>query len=297
MKFGRLYSMAIDGRTLDAAGNSVVHYVKFPLTCRFQIIKSSTISLGTATFRIYNLTREVRSDIYKDAFELLIYKRVTFAAGYAGEELPLIFRGNITMASSYREGPDWITEIQAIDGGWDIDNTVANLTKPAPYTKADVAHTIVNQMQHLTMGAVGDLDRSVPVPARGITLNGNAWDLITRSVTPDGGFAFINNEKVYIVNQWEYIQNDGLITEINANTGIIGTPRLQSNLVKVRMIYEPRIDVQQAVHLTTSESRMSGDYTVLRIVHQGTISGAVCDELITEATLFQPDRTAVEVAA
>lgn len=289
--------MAIDGRTLDASGNSVVHYVSFPLTCRFQIIKSSTLSLGTATFRLYNLNADVRSDIYKDVFESLIYKRVTFAAGYDGEELPMIFRGNIIQAYSYREGPDWITELYAIDGGWDVDNSIAVVTKPSAYNKLDLALDVIGQFTHVTFGAAGDLQSGVLPPSRGITLNGNAWDLITRSIRPDGGFAFINNEKIYIVNQWEFIQNEGQLDEINFDTGMIGTPRLQANLVKVLMIYEPRLEIQQKVHLTTIESRMSGDYTVLRLIHKGTISGAVCEDFVTEATLFQPDRTMVEVAA
>ena len=299
MKFGRRYTMAIDGRGLDESGNPEVHYISFPLTCVFQIIKDVTFSSGTGFFRIYNLAADTRSDIYQDIFELGAYRKITFAAGYEGEELPQIFQGNIKQAFSYRAGPDWITEIEAYDGGSDVETTIANITLPSqpfPYNIQDLALTIIGQFPNLDPGALGDLQTGILKPSRGITVSGNAWDLITRSIKPFGGFAFINNEKVNIVNQWEYIVNQGGVEEINSDTGMIGTPRLQSAQVKVKLIFEPRLEPQQLVHLTTVESRMTGDYTILRLIHQGTISGAIGEELTTEVTLFQPNRDFSEAA-
>lgn len=295
MKFGRLYTMIVEGRVADENGNHTFHQISFPLTCRFQIVKQVTFNTGKALFRIYNLSSEVRNDIYADVFEVGEYRKITFAAGYSGEELPQIFQGNIKQAFSYREGPDWITEIEAYDGGSDVENTLANVTKPVGYNVNDLALDVIGQFEHLKVGAIGDLDSGVLPPSRGITLNGNAWDLITRSIRPDGGFAFINNEKVCIVNQWEYIANEGGIEEISSDTGMIGSPRLFSSQVKVRLIFEPRLEPAQLVSLKTQENRMSGDYSILRLIHQGTISGAVCEDLTTEATLFKPNRTPVEI--
>lgn len=295
MKFGRLYTMIVEGNSQDRDGNRVSHQISFPLTCRFQITKQVTFSTGIGIFRIYNLGADVRSDLYQDVFSIGDYRKITFAAGYEGEELPQVFQGNIKQASSYRQGPDWITEIEAWDGGDDVENIIANITKPVPYNVKDLALDIIGQFQHVKPGALGDLDSGILPASRGITVIGNAWDLITRSIKPHGGFAFINNERVNIINQWEYIANEGGLTEISADTGMIGTPRLQALQVKVKMIYEPRLEPGQAIDLITVESRMSGQYTVLRLIHQGTISGAVSEELTTEATLFQPNRNTEEV--
>ena len=299
MKFGRRYTMAVDGRTLDEFGDPETHYISFPLTCIFQIIKDVTFNTGTGLFRIYNLAAETRADIYRDIFELGDYRGITFAAGYDGEELPQIFQGNIKQAFSYRQGPDWITEIEAYDGGDAVENTIANITLPShpfPYNIRDLALSIIGQFENADVGVLGNLQSGVLKPSRGITVSGNAWDLITRSIKPFGGFAFINNEKVNIVNQWEYIVNEGGVEEINSDTGMIGTPKLQASLVNVKLIFEPRLEPQQKVHLTTLESRMTGDYTVSRLVHQGTISGAICEDLTTEATLFQPNRVLTDAS-
>lgn len=295
-KWLRTYTLLVDGRTQNSVGNTTVHSISFPLTCRFQIIKDVQSSLGTAIFRIYNLAADVRADIYRDAYEFNEYNLITFSAGYQNEVLPVIFQGSIKQAFSYREGPDWITEIEAYDGGSDVEYTLATVAKPSGYFKRDLALDIIGQFPNLICGALGNLDLNGPNTVRGITLDGNAWDLLIRNVRPANGFCFINNQKVYIMNQDEYVDYAGLIEEINADTGIIGSPKLIGTQVKVKMLLEPRMEPQQSVHLTTLIARMTGDYTVGRIIHSGVISGAVCEDAYTEATLFQPDGPVTEVA-
>jgi hypothetical protein len=102
---------------------------------------------------------------------------------------------------------------------------------------------------------------------------------------------------VFILQQWEFLQNQGSLDVIDEDAGLIGTPKLQANLIRARMLFEPRLEILQQVQLATLQSRMNGTYTVLRLAHQGTISGAFCDELVTEVTLYQPERAFAEVAA
>lgn len=281
MKFGRIFSMLVQGKTAD-------HTIQSPLTCRFKVNSNSLFSCGTSVFQIYNLASDVRADIYKDAYSQLIYKRITFAAGYEREpSVPIIFQGNVLQAYSYRQGPDWITEISALDGGFAVDNGSINLTKPSPYNFEDVLADAVRAMPNVKLGVIGtfDLDNS-----RGITFGGNPWDLIAAKISPMNGQAFINKETVNIIRQWEFIEDAGVLDTISVETGMLGTPRLQEAIVKVQMIFEPRLEIAQAVELETLESRMNGDYKILSLTHSGTISGAVCDSLETEAVLFQPDR-------
>lgn len=284
--------MLVQGREED-------HTIQFPLTIRFRATNNSLFSCGSAVIQIYNLTQEVRNDIYKDAFEIETYKQVVLSAGYIANtanpgaiSIPIIFQGNILQASSYRQGPDWITEIQALDGGFAVDNGSLALTKPSPYTFEDVLTDVVKQMPHLTLGSIGVFD----VPnSRGISFAGNAWDFIVRRIAPFQGQAFINKEVVHIVQQWEYIAEDGLLETISPDTGMIGTPRVQDGLVKVRLIFEPRLEVGQKIQIISSELPLNrgGDFKVLNLMHGGTISGAVCEELVTEVTCYQPDRTLI----
>lgn len=287
MKFGRIYSMFIQGREAD-------HTVQFPLTCRFRIDNNSTFTMGKGTFQIYNLTQDVRNDLYKDAYEQATYKQIVFSAGYQNEpSVPIIFKGNVLSAFSFRQGPDWITQIEALDGGFAIDNGSINLTKPAPYEYADVLSDAVNAMPRVKLGLIGAFD--FPRPSCGITFCGSPWDLITRTVLPLQGQVFINNEQVYILQQWEYIEDTGTLDTISAETGIIGTPQSQDGLVRVRMLFEPRLVVGQLIELKTPSIPVvilrNGFFKILSISHAGTVSGAVCEDLITNVTMYQPDRT------
>lgn len=289
MKFGRTYHLFIQGQTAD-------HTMDDPLTLRFRVTNNTLFSSGQAVLQIYNLTQDVRNDLYKDAYEYQTYKQIILAAGYVNEpSVPIIFQGNVMQASSYRQGPDWITEIIGLDGGFAIDNGIINLTKPNPYTFENVMSDIVKQMPHLTLGKIGVFDVK---NSRGISMAGNAWYNIIKRVAPYQAQAFINKEVVNIVNQWEYVAEEGLLETISADTGMIGTPRVQDGLVKARMIFEPRLEVGQKVSIESSEipSNRSGDFKVFQLLHSGTISGAVCEELITEATIYQPNRTLQEVA-
>lgn len=292
MKFGRLFAMSIEGR-------DGTHIVQSPMTVRFRVVSNTLFSCGESVFIIYNLAQDVRSDLYKDWYQIFTYRRITFAAGYQADSanpgaitLPTIFQGNVVQASSYRQGPDWITEIHALDGGFAIDNASVNLTKPTPYNFNDMLTDAIRAMPSVKLGVMStfDIDNS-----RGLTFCGNPWDLITQRMLPLQGQAFINKEQVNILQQWEYIVDTGLIGVISAETGMLGTPRLQQNIVKVRMIFEPRLEPGQKVELQTIESRMNGDYKILSIEHQGTVSGAVCETLETTVTMYQPER-ALEAA-
>lgn len=298
MKFGRLFTMEVDGNSLDTAtGLPVKHLIQFPLTCKFRVTNSSLFTCGSAVFQIYNLSPDVRSDIFKDVYQSILYRGLTFSAGYQANSanpgavtLPVIFKGNILQAYSFRQGPDWITEIQALDGGFAVENGSINLTKPTPYNFNDVLTDIVNAMPRVTLGVIGAFDIA---NTRGLTFSGNPWDFLTKRILPFNAQAYINKETVNIVQQWEYVEEAGSIDTLDEESGVIGTPRSQDGLVKVRMIFEPRMEIGQKIKVSSAEIPVNrnGDYKVLMLIHGGTISGAECGELTTDVTLLQPDQT------
>ena len=69
MKFGRTYTMIVEGVAYDEDGNHIAHNISFPLTCIFQIVKQVSAASGDAIFRIYNLDKFVRNDLFQDTFQ------------------------------------------------------------------------------------------------------------------------------------------------------------------------------------------------------------------------------------
>ena len=150
----------------------------------------------------------------------------------------------------------------------------------------------------VSVGVIGEVDQeNVTNDARGIVLSGNPWDLLVRQTIPLDLVTFIYQEKVHVVTQNEYIDDDGALEEISTTTGMIGSPRLQDTQVIVRMLFEPRVQPLRTVKLKTDERGMSGPYLIKRVIHQGTVSGAVCGDLMTDCILFKPKGDLVAVAA
>lgn len=290
MKFGRIYSIQAEGiETSFASGTQ--HVINFPITCRFRITQACLPYAAVCTLQILNLSPEVRRDLYKDMFQQNQFRKIVFAAGYASQlPLPIILQGNIETAYSYRRGSDWITEIQARDGLFAQQNSQINLSVPSPYRFDKVLEQLVDSMSknHVRLGAIGNFQ----VPnSRGMAFSGNTWDLLVNMVLPFRSQITINKELVYILNQNEVIERDGAIDTINEESGLLDSPRHQENMLICRMIFEPRFEIFQSVEVESIEPGNSGTWKVQQVDHMGTISGAVCDDLNTEVTLFQSHDT------
>lgn len=280
MKFGRIYSMRAEGR-------EATHEINFPLTCRFRVNHAALPYAAESVFQIYNLAPEVRRDLNKDFFQQNVYKAIEFAAGYQTElPIPIIFKGSIALAYSYRRGPDWVTEITARSGDFAQQNSQINLSVPSPYHFDEVLTQIVKSMepQHVKLGVIGNF---VVPNSRGITFCGNTWDLLVNAILPQYAQVVIDNELVYILNQNEVIEAQGVIETIDENTGLLESPRHQDNMLICKMIFEPRFQMFQSVEVDSIEPGNSGTWKVQKVDHMGTISGAVGEALNTEVTLFK----------
>lgn len=281
MKFGRIFNML-------AEGAEQTHLIASPLTCRLSVTNVGTPSAGLAHFKLYNLAPDIRNDLFKDAFQYDIYRKIVFSAGYQSEPIvPVIYQGNIMTCMSYREGPDWVTEIDALDGGFGIENGTVDITLPQGYNSQDVFEKLVDNMPNVQQGVVGNFPAT---SSRGITLSGNPWDLLVRRLLPIQAQVYINKELVNMVQQREYVRSQGGIEEISQDTGLLDTPRRESAIIRCKMMFEPRIEMMQKIAVKSLVPGNNGDYKVMRIEHSGTISGAVCEQLTTMVTALGPFR-------
>jgi len=99
----------------------------------FDIVPHTSPPPTPGKFRIYNLAESTRRNLFHVRYDIDNdkYQRVQMFAGYkTNKQLPLVFLGNVFPASTQRSGPDWITEIEAFDGGVGILSGQISLTKP-----------------------------------------------------------------------------------------------------------------------------------------------------------------------
>ncbi len=91
--------------------------IQYPFTLKFDVNRGVWSDANTGNFQIYNLGYDVQALLWKDRFDQTKYVTMWLYAGYENI-MPLIFMGDVQECTSYRNGVDFITDIQATDGGY-----------------------------------------------------------------------------------------------------------------------------------------------------------------------------------
>lgn len=284
VKRNRNYILTIKPRENDP----LLIKIKLPFTIDIDIDRNNLSAASTAIVRIYNLSKDIRDQIRKDVTNLNDVKRVVLQAGY-GEDLSVIFNGNIMEAFSVREGVNFITQFTAFDGGFAFTEakTAQQFTGPSTPTSTDgtpvksiYTNLAVSLSQFgISLGAIGNYVGTI---SRSNAYVGGTMDIL-REIT--GGGVFIDNGKVHILKDNEYIEGTALL--INANSGLLGTPLRENFYINFEMIFEPKLAVGRLVKLQSRTDRnFNGLYKVVSVKHVGMISEAVAGSVITSVSLF-----------
>jgi hypothetical protein len=290
-KFNRVYTLSVE---VDNGVNTSPLLPEFqanknvtitlPYTVEFEISRRALSSAQTGTFRVFNLGLEVRNAIQKDIFQYTQLRAIQFRAGYDspnGKFVPIVFNGTVLTAYSYREGVNWVTEIEAFDGGWQMANANnVSLTLAPGASAASVITQLSRQLPNISgTPIVGNFPVS---NLRGEALFGNAWQLILQK---SNGLATIDNGQVKALNYYEVIQ--GEIPLISSETGLLGSPKRTTSTLEFDMIFEPRLTVGQIVLLKSSANKQfNRPWKVLGFDHRGTISASVGGDCLTSVRLW-----------
>jgi|ADGO01.1.fsa_nt_gi hypothetical protein len=108
------------------------------LDCSFTVEKSTKREPNKCSIRVWNLTAEHRAQL--ESLSVTRQRgpgriRVELEAGY-GDRTSLLFRGDLRHATTVREGPDLVTELEGEDGGRAVLWSRVNRSFP-PGTRVD----------------------------------------------------------------------------------------------------------------------------------------------------------------
>lgn len=285
MKFFPSYTLSVETLLPSPVGGKGLPAsveVGLPFTCEFEVRRASLSSSQTATFRVMGLGVRTRDLIQKDWFTLSDVRAIQFRAGYEGEPTTMIFNGTLKQAQSYKRpgGVDWITEIEAFDGGAAMANGYSLRTIAAGTQFSDLIKTLAKDLPGLAGNAfVGSFPGTTK---RGASFAGPTWGYIFQMTN---GLAVIDNGQLKVLNPNEYAGTE--IPSITAAAGLLGTPQRFLNMLRVTMLFEPKFTIGQLVNLDSSGlTRFNGLYKVMGINHRGLISGSRDGERRTELTLW-----------
>lgn len=276
LKFGRGYSLYVKTRDTEIT-------VEFPFTIEFDIERSNMPSANFAKIRVYNLSARNRNLLLHDQYDLSLEGAmwVTLQAGYgAGPLWPVVFSGNATRAWSVREGTNFITTIECMDGGLAYYNAVSNVAIQSGTAQSDIIKTFIKDLAPygISQGAISNFTGTV---SRGQSYSGNTADLL-RQLTNQNWF--IDNGKANALIPGDVISST--VLTINAQSGLLGTPVKEQQMLYFDMLFEPRLAVGTQVNLQSSTAAVyNGFHEVISIHHRGVISEAVCGDAITSVGL------------
>lgn len=272
-KFGRNYELQVQTDT---------GYLTIgpPFTIEFDIIRNTLTSANMCKIRLYNLATATRNKIRFNNSDYANLKGISLRAGY-GKNLPVIFTGNMTEAWSMREGVNFITQIECLDGGFAFVNGQANLQFPAGTPNIVKIAELAKTLPATELGAIGNYEG---VSTRGNAYSGNTAELLKAET---GGGFFIDNGKANALKTNEYIADGVGISVIDASSGLLGTPMLERTIVTFDMLFEPGLNPGRKCRIESStEANFNGDYVVTAVKHRGMISEAVCGSVITTGEFF-----------
>ena len=291
-KFNRVYSLKVEvdnGANVspllpEFRANKNVE-VTLPFTLEFTITRRNLAEAQTGRFRLYNLGDDVRDAIRKDMFNQRQVRAIQLRAGYAPNgdltTLPLMFNGIVQWAFSFREGNDWITEIDAYDGGFAMANGYdVSATFGAGTSAATAIRYLARLLPRLSAApVVGDFPT---VTRRGEVFFGNIWNLIQEK---SGGLAIVDNGRVLALQPYEVLGAG--VTVLSPESGIIGTPKRTRQMIEVDMLLEPELLLAQTVELRSlSDPKLNRPWKVAGVSHQGTISPSIAGDCTTTASLW-----------
>lgn len=245
-RFDRNYELTINGLV-----------IKPPIRVAFSCDKTGgSGGRNRLTIKIYNLKESNRLALAKDK-ETQKYIPVSFSVGYDGA-LQLLFKGDVLSGKNYREGPEFITEIDALDGGYDLKNSFTSKT-----IKTDAVNGLLDDFSNISKGKI---TKRQPL-TRPRVLVGSTVKLLNE-VMADGETWFIDNEELYVLKQNEVVSS--FVPVVDASTGLLNTPVREQSKVSFSTLLNPTLRIAGLCYLKSKTApHVNGIYKIENIGYSG----------------------------
>lgn len=244
--------------------------IKPPFRIAFSATKSDDATLNKMTLKVYNLNEAKRMRLVRDD-DGADYFPLDLKIGYQGL-LETIFRGSIDTAGSTREGPEFVTSMECLDGGTDF---LKGFISASVTTKAAAFDAILGTMPNTARGKIG----SATEITRPKVLVGNSVAVTQEMLDPDQKW-FIDNERLNILRPSEVVSS--FIPVISAETGLLNTPQADKKTVTLNTMLNPSVKVGGLYQLiSVTAPHLNGIYKASTITYSGDTDGKDWTQQVT----------------
>ena len=268
MRFNRDYELVVGEGT-----QAVI--IKPPLNIVFDVYKSVAGGLNKANITISNLKESNRLRIVKDTEE---QKRiiVILKVGYQ-DSLQTIFQGTVETGKNRREGVNFLSELECLDGGFDFKYSFTSKTVKG---KDLAVNELLKDLPNTQKGKVTDLE----ILAHPKVLLGNTYKILEDMIQGETEDLYIDNEQINIIKKDEV--TSGNTPLVSATSGLINTPTRENKEVTFDTMMNPTIKIGQRVALESiTAPHLNGVYKVDTINYKGEFDGGSWTQTVTGRAL------------
>lgn len=235
----------------------------------FNVSKGVGSSANTATIEIWNLNKTHRNMVGKEL------DSVTLECGYTpptgGSNLGIIFKGNLRDVEHRRDGPDIITKVSCGDG----DKAFRSATISKTYPEGTPVQTVMEDIYaELAKKGIKKGEWKFPDDMKDFKRPYSVCGGCQREANTLGrgrGFYWnVQNETMEVIPRDGYL--GGGVPLISAETGMIDTPTITDNGVRVKALLNPAIRPNRLVEVESETLEMNAEGGLYR-VSQCTFSG------------------------
>lgn len=224
--------------------------MRHELMISFDVSKSISSSANSASIELYNLTESHRNAMGKE------FDEVTLEAGYmppgGGSNVGIIFKGNIRDVAHKRSGEDIVTTISCGDGDKALRKGVTNKSYPKGTPVKTVVEDIYKELEKegVTRGEWNfPEDVESQKFKRPYAACGSCWREMNTLGRGKQFYWSIQNGAMEIIPGDGFI---GMVALISPKTGMIDTPTITDNGIRVSTLLNPEIRPGRRVKVESS---------------------------------------------
>jgi len=245
------------GFTVNPSGRVETH----ELRVAFDVSKGISGSPNTFSIKLWNLSAGNRNAIGREL------ESVQLEAGYAppegGGNLGIIAKGRIRDFQHDREGPDIITTVSCGDGDLAYRRATVSKTIPKGTPIPDVVDELYKELekQGISKGEFKFPD-DIRTLKRPYSMCGSCTRELDTLGRGNGFYWSIQNETMEVIPSDGYLE--GLIL-VSPSTGMVGTPTITDNGVKVKALLNPEARPNRQVRVESEVLTMNAQSDTYRI--------------------------------
>lgn len=220
------------------------------LRISFSIQKGATKSPNKCLVKVYNCKPETREKIS------IIGNVLVLKAGYEKDAgLITLFTGNVSRSLTTRQGPDWVTELELIDGLIEFRDSKTSFSFDAGAPVLQVLKSASSGLG-LPVRVFPDGIESMTYP-EGFAFVGRSRDAMDKACQKAGLEWSIQNREVQIIKKGGVYKQKTYL--ISPETGLIGSPERESKTMTDKAAAKRGITSSQAGVSTVTKTNDLGE--------------------------------------